>query len=179
MLDIGWSELFIVATIALLVVGPKELPSLLRTIGRFAATIKRQAQEFRTQFDEAIKDTEFEQVKKEFDDLKSGAESTIRDASASFEDEMRELDDIRRDVDEDLNKAIKDESRGSDAEPLDEPGDWRDEHNAAILEAEKTAASNGDGSHESRDKTAAEEVAPDAADSAEPIQQSAKAGAAT
>ena len=55
MLDIGWSELFVVAVIALLVVGPKELPAMLRTIGKFAAMIKRQAQEFRAQFDDAIK----------------------------------------------------------------------------------------------------------------------------
>ena len=48
MLDIGWAELFVMAVIALLVVGPKELPAMLRTIGKFIAMIKRQAQEIQS-----------------------------------------------------------------------------------------------------------------------------------
>lgn len=72
MLDIGWMELMVVGIVALLVVGPKELPTLLRTIGRYVGMAKRQADQFRAQFDEAIRDTEFDDLKKEMDDLRSG-----------------------------------------------------------------------------------------------------------
>ncbi|MEL6872331.1 MAG: Sec-independent protein translocase protein TatB, partial [Pseudomonadota bacterium] len=47
MLDIGWTELLVIGVVALLVVGPKELPGLLRTIGRYVGMIRRQANEFR------------------------------------------------------------------------------------------------------------------------------------
>ena len=79
MLDIGWSELLIVGIIALLVVGPKELPQLLRTLGRYAGIVRRQANEFRAQFDEALKDTEFEDIKKDFEELRSDTQRSIRE----------------------------------------------------------------------------------------------------
>ena len=72
MLDIGWMELMVVGVVALLVVGPKELPTLLRTIGRYVGMAKRQADQFRAHFDEAIRETEFEDLKKEMDDLRRG-----------------------------------------------------------------------------------------------------------
>ena len=133
MLDIGWSELLVVAVIALLVVGPKELPAMLRTIGKYIGIIKRQAQEFRTQFDEAIRDSEFEQVKKEFEELKSGAEETIRDASRDFENEVQDLNDMGRDIDRDLHKSLSDdETDKTGTDSLD----WADEHNRSILDSE-------------------------------------------
>lgn len=111
---------------------------MLRTIGRYIGIIKRQAQEFRTQFDEAIRDSEFEQVKKEFEDLKSGAETTIRDASRDFENEVQDLNDLGRDIDRDIHKSLSDdETKKADADALD----WADEHNRSILDSEATSAS--------------------------------------
>jgi len=72
MLDIGWMELLVIGVVALLVVGPKELPALLRTIGRFIAMAKRQADEFRAQFDDAIRETEFEDIRREMNDIRHG-----------------------------------------------------------------------------------------------------------
>ncbi len=72
MLDIGWMELMVIGVVALLVVGPKELPGLLRTIGRYIAMAKRQADQFRAQFDEAIRETEFDDIRREMDDIRSG-----------------------------------------------------------------------------------------------------------
>jgi len=83
MLDIGWSELLVVGIIALLVVGPKELPGLLRTIGRYVGIVRRQADEFRAQFDDAIKDTEFDEIRKEFDTIRSDTQSAVRDVETS------------------------------------------------------------------------------------------------
>ncbi|MEM1306902.1 MAG: Sec-independent protein translocase protein TatB [Pseudomonadota bacterium] len=92
MLDIGLYELVVVGVVALLVVGPKELPGLLRTIGRYVGMIKRQASEFRAQFDEAIKDTEFDDIRREVDAIKSDTQATMR----SVEDSGRITDDASR-----------------------------------------------------------------------------------
>ena len=103
MFDIGGSELLVIAVIALLVVGPKELPALLRTIGRVVGAIRRQAQQFRQQFDEAIRDTEFEDLKKSVDELKEEARAGFRDAGAGLENDLSDVraatDDIVRDID--------------------------------------------------------------------------------
>lgn len=91
MFDIGWSELLVIGVVALLVVGPKELPALLRTIGRYIGIVKRQANEFRAQFDEAMRETEIEQLRKEVASLKSEAESTLRSAEQSVQSELSEV----------------------------------------------------------------------------------------
>ena len=73
MFDLGWSKLIIIAMLAIVVVGPKDLPALLRAIGKFVGQIRRQADEFRRQFDEAMKDTELDQIRKDVEDIKRTA----------------------------------------------------------------------------------------------------------
>ena len=58
MFDITSSKLLILGIVALLVIGPKDLPALLRTIGKYMGIIKRQAADFRAQFDEAMRESE-------------------------------------------------------------------------------------------------------------------------
>jgi len=88
MFDIGWSELMILGIVALIVVGPKDLPILLRTIGRYTGMLKKQASEFRHQFDEAIREAELDQLKKDVTSFKDDMESAVRDSARSFSDEM-------------------------------------------------------------------------------------------
>ena len=64
MFDIGWSEILVIIVVAIVVVGPKELPRLMGTFGRYAGKLRRAAAEFQRQFDEAIRDTEMAEVKK-------------------------------------------------------------------------------------------------------------------
>ena len=71
MLDIGWSEMAIIAVIALFVIGPKELPRMLRTIGRYAARIRGMAREFQDGIDEAVRDAELDEVKKQIESARS------------------------------------------------------------------------------------------------------------
>ena len=96
MFDISWSEILVVGIVALLVVGPKELPTLLRAVGKYIGLIKRQAAEFRAQFDEAMRDSELEQLKKDVEKIKTDAEGSIRDVERSVETEMS---DARREFD--------------------------------------------------------------------------------
>jgi sec-independent protein translocase protein TatB len=93
MFDIGWSELLVVGVVALIVVGPKELPALLRTIGRYVGVMKRHASEFRAQFDEAMRETELEQIRKDVENIRSETEASLRSAERSVHGE---LSDARR-----------------------------------------------------------------------------------
>ncbi len=85
MFDIGWSELLVLGVIALIVVGPKELPGLLRTIGRYAGVLRRQAGEFRAQFDQAMREAELDQLKKDITGFKTEVEGAARDAMRAAE----------------------------------------------------------------------------------------------
>ena len=69
MFDIGWTELFILGVIALIVVGPKELPTVLRTVGQWAGKIRRMAGEFQGQFNEALREAEMTDLKKQVEEI--------------------------------------------------------------------------------------------------------------
>lgn len=85
MFDITSSKLLILGIVALLIIGPKDLPALLRTIGKYMGIIKRQAAEFRAQFDEAIRKSELADLRKDVETLGRDAEQTMRAAEQSVE----------------------------------------------------------------------------------------------
>jgi sec-independent protein translocase protein TatB len=67
MFDIGWSEIVVIGVVALIVIGPKELPAVLRAIGQWTTKIRRMAGEFQSQFQEAMREAEMADLKKEVD----------------------------------------------------------------------------------------------------------------
>ena len=71
MFDIGWTEMLVIAIILIVVVGPKDLPNMLRTFGRTTAKLRGMAADFQKQFNEALKEAELDDVKKSVDSLKS------------------------------------------------------------------------------------------------------------
>ena len=77
MFDITSSKLLILAIVALIVVGPKDLPILLRTVGKYLGVIRRHAAEFRGQFDEAMREAELDGLKKEFDAVRREVRATV------------------------------------------------------------------------------------------------------
>ena len=70
MFDIGWSELLVIAVVAIVVVGPKDLPPLMRTFGKYAGKLRRAASDFQRQFEEAMRETEMEEVKKAIESVR-------------------------------------------------------------------------------------------------------------
>ncbi|WP_266033872.1 Sec-independent protein translocase protein TatB [Brucella intermedia] len=70
MFDIGWSELLIIAIVMIVVVGPKDLPKMLRAFGKATARMRATANEFKQQFDEALKEAELEDVKNIIDETR-------------------------------------------------------------------------------------------------------------
>jgi sec-independent protein translocase protein TatB len=73
MFDVGWSELVVIAVVALVVIGPKELPGVLRSIGFWMGKVRRMASEFQGQFQEAMREAEMADLKKQVDDLNTTA----------------------------------------------------------------------------------------------------------
>ena len=70
MLDIGWSELLVVAIVAVIVVGPKDLPRLMRTVGRYTSKARGLAREFRASFEELGRETELEEINREMERIR-------------------------------------------------------------------------------------------------------------
>ncbi|MCA3564219.1 MAG: twin-arginine translocase subunit TatB [Methylocystis sp.] len=102
MFDIGGGELLVIGIVALVVIGPKELPGLLRTAGNAMGKVRRMAAEFRGQFDEAMREAELDEAKKAFTDVNDAA----RSATSTF----NPLETIRNEI-----KAVKDEIKGAPA----------------------------------------------------------------
>jgi sec-independent protein translocase protein TatB len=75
MFDIGWTELLVVGIVALIVIGPRELPKTLRTVGQMMTKVRRMASEFQGQFNEAIREAELDELRKEAEKLSSVATS--------------------------------------------------------------------------------------------------------
>jgi sec-independent protein translocase protein TatB len=73
MFDLGWSELVLIAVVALIVIGPKELPAVLRMVGQWMGKARRMAAEFQGQFQEAMREAEMADLKKTFDEVKDAA----------------------------------------------------------------------------------------------------------
>src|SRR5712671_5513963 len=70
MFDIGWSELVVIAVVALIAIGPKELPGVLRMVGQWMGKARKMAAEFQGQFQEAMREAEMADLKKSFDEVK-------------------------------------------------------------------------------------------------------------
>jgi sec-independent protein translocase protein TatB len=85
MFEISWSELLILGIVTLIFVGPKELPVFLRTIGRYAGVIKRHANEFRAQFDAAMREVELDQMRKEVDAMQASINKEVMSARSEVE----------------------------------------------------------------------------------------------
>src|SRR5467141_3959127 len=73
MFDIGWSELVVIAVVALIAIGPKELPGVLRMVGQWIGKARKMAAEFQGQFQEAMREAEMADLKKSFDEVKEAA----------------------------------------------------------------------------------------------------------
>jgi sec-independent protein translocase protein TatB len=85
---IGWTELVMIGVVALIVIGPKDLPEMFRTLGRFTAKVRSMSREFQRAMEQAAKESGVNDVAK---DLKSATSAqslglnAVKDAAAKFE----------------------------------------------------------------------------------------------
>jgi sec-independent protein translocase protein TatB len=89
MFDVSWTELVVVGVVALIAIGPKELPGALRTLGQWMGKIRRMAAEFQGQFQEAMREAEMAELKKQVDTLTSSfdpIETARKEIEGAMED---------------------------------------------------------------------------------------------
>src|SRR5438477_12648501 len=73
MFDFSWGEVVVIGAVALVVIGPKELPGVLRTAGTWVGKARRMAADFQNQFQEALREADIAEMKKQFDDAANAA----------------------------------------------------------------------------------------------------------
>lgn len=116
MLEVGWSEILVIAIILIVVVGPKDLPAMMRTFGRVMGRVRTMANEFRSQFDEAMREAELDDVRKGLSEVnKYNPTNTIRDA-------MNPIRQLGQDIKSDLQKAstIPNATKADEGTPVSE-----------------------------------------------------------
>ncbi len=105
MFDISWSEFLLIGVVALIVIGPKELPGVLRTLGQYTRKVRSMAADFQNQFQEAMREAEMTDLKKQVDDLAQ---------------DVKNFDPLK-DVRSDLEATGKDLERSLEATPEPKP----------------------------------------------------------
>jgi sec-independent protein translocase protein TatB len=120
MFDIGWSEFVLIAVVALIAIGPKELPGVLRMVGQWMGKARKMAAEFQSQFQEAMREAEMADLKKSFDE--------VREAASGFSPAGM-ISSLQQDVSNSLR-----------VEPLDKPAETKPEVEQAPVAAAEVAA---------------------------------------
>jgi len=69
--DLSWSHILLLLVVALVVVGPKDLPRLMREVGRWAGKARAMADQFRKSFDEMARQSELDELRREIDELRA------------------------------------------------------------------------------------------------------------
>jgi len=93
MFDIGWSELVVIGVVALIFIGPKELPSVLRNIGQVMTKLRRMASEFQGQFQEALREAELDELRKQAEKLSSEVTSAASNPLEKVTGELQAMVD--------------------------------------------------------------------------------------
>jgi len=113
MFDISWGELLLIGVVALVFIGPKELPTVLRTLGQWMAKLRRMANEFQNQFHEAMREAEMADLKKQVDDLTTTAHSYANFDPVS--EVRRELESTQQQIESAIEKPAETASEPASA----------------------------------------------------------------
>ncbi len=90
MFDIGWPELFVIAVIALVVIGPKDLPKVMRTVGQWVGKAKRMTYDFKRHVDDMINESELGEVRKQMQDVTRNDPSSLVENTLDSDKQIRE-----------------------------------------------------------------------------------------
>lgn len=97
MFDISWTEFLLIGVIALIVIGPKELPTVMRTLGQYTRKIRSMAADFQNQFHEALREADMADLKKQVDDMASDIKNYD-----PLKDVRTDLETVGKDVEKSL-----------------------------------------------------------------------------
>ena len=128
MFDMSWGEVMVIGGVALIVIGPKDLPRALRTVGQMTTKVRRLATEFQGQFNEAMREAELDDVRREVADLNrqvSSATSNAFNPIQTIRDELKSAVEKPAPVAvpyEPTHISSLDESAPAAPEPVEEAG---------------------------------------------------------
>ena len=118
MFDIGWQELFIVAILALLIVGPKDMPKALRTVTMWIRKLKSMAGEFQSGVNDMVREAELDDMRKEIN-------QGVLEAEKQIKSEV-DVDDMAKEMDDAMDSALDAGDVEKSFETLDAPADTAD-----------------------------------------------------
>lgn len=141
MFDIGWSELILVGVVALIAIGPKELPGVLRMVGQWMGKARKMAAEFQGQFQEAMREAEMADLKKSFDEVKEAATgfNPLTSLQKDVSDALR-IDALDKPAETSTTAAVEPPATSSEAPTT--PTTPEAPTPATFMEAEAHAAAN-------------------------------------
>ena len=116
MFDFSGTEFLLIGIVALIVIGPKELPAVMRSLGQWTRKIRSLAADFQNQFQEAMREAEMADLKKQVDDMASDGKhyDPLKDARADVEA-------FGKDLDESVKKPEKAADKDTAKEPANAP----------------------------------------------------------
>ena len=94
MFDIGWTEIAIIGIVALIIIGPKDLPRVLRTLGQWTAKARGMTREFRGHVDDMIRESELDEIRKEFGSMTDGGLDNLIENTIDPDEEIRDALDF-------------------------------------------------------------------------------------
>src|SRR3990167_2717979 len=93
--EVGGLELLVIAAVALIVVGPKDLPLMLRKLGQFTAKLRGMANEFRASFDEMARQSELDELRKEVEAMRKGQ---LTETTAALDASNAQVDQVFNEI---------------------------------------------------------------------------------
>ncbi len=145
MFDIGWSEMAVVALIALIVMGPKELPKAMRSLAKWTQKARSMAREFQSGIDDMVREADLEDARKAVESAKSfdigkSVEETI-DPTGDLRDEASGLQDEASGLQAEMAREAVDEGGTEDAgEPSAAAGTAKETEGGNAIEPPVTTA---------------------------------------
>lgn len=133
MFDLGWAEMAVIMLVALIVIGPKDLPKVARTIGQWTGKARALARDFQRSLDDMAREAELDEIKKSIDKVGS---LNVKSAVKNFVDPG-----------DDLERAFDMEDKGGVKPGVKKPSNVRKpaaaKSKSAVAEAEADAAGSG------------------------------------
>lgn len=135
MFNIGWSEIVVIGVIALIAIGPKELPFVLRTAGRWMGKVRRMANEFQGQFQEALREAELHDIKKQAEELTSSVNESVAELSR-----VDPLADSQKEIESALAAHDAEKPPAPEALPAPQAQPTPPDHAPAVAQSDVPAA---------------------------------------
>ena len=137
--DIGATELMVIALVALIFVGPKDLPMMLRKLGQFTSKMRRMANEFRSSFDDMARQTELDDLRREVEEMRRNTTDAISDPIGLDSAFQETIDDIEGSFDAPAD-TYPDYDQGSPDAPVAAPAKPKSPRKRTAASTSKSAA---------------------------------------